>query len=254
MQQQAMLAALWERHPAEALAQVGSFAEPGPLAGRGLRAYRSNGRALAVRALGAAYPAVAALLGEENFEAVAHQLWLAAPPERGDVALWGGALAAWLAAEPDLAREEPYLSDVARTEWALHVAATASDCALDGASFALLQTRDPADFTLLLAPGTFVLASRWPVASLVLAHVEAEPSLDEAAARLRERVAETALVWREGLRPRLRAMAPDEAPFVTALHDGQSLADALASAPALAFDAWLAPAVQAGLVTGAALI
>lgn len=253
-QQQALVAALWERRPADALARVGAHVTPGPLAERGLRAYRSNGRELAVRALAAAYPAVAALLGDENFEAVAHRLWLLGPPSRGDMACWGEALAPWLAAEPDLAREEPYLADVAQVEWALHVAATAPDAIPDGASFALLQTHDPSAFRLTLAPGTRVHTSAWPVASLVLAHIEGSPTLDEAAARLRAHVAESALVWREGLRPRLRELAADEVPFVQALLARHSLADALESAPALAFDRWLAPAVQAGLVIGAVLI
>lgn len=253
-QQQALLAALWERRPADAMARLAGLALPGPLGERGLRAYRSNGRALAERALAAAYPAVAALLGEENFAAVAQQLWLAAPPVRGDLALWGDALPRWIESEADLAREEPYLADVARVEWALHQAATAADATLDADSFASLQTQDPARLTLLLAPGTWYLASDWPVVTLVAAHTGGAPPVDEAARRLQAGVAEAALVWREGLQPRLRALAADEVPFVAALCQRRSLADALDSAPALAFDAWLAPAVQAGVVTGTALL
>ena len=42
--------------------------------GRGLKAYKANAQALAQRALGAAYPVVARLLGDESFAALASAL------------------------------------------------------------------------------------------------------------------------------------------------------------------------------------
>jgi hypothetical protein len=253
-QQQALLQALWASRPDAALAAAQSHLLAGPLHERGLRAYRSNGRLLAERALAGAYPVVAQMLGEENFGPLAQQLWLRHPPMRGDLAQWGGALAALIETLPDLAEQEPYLADVARLEWALHQAATARDSVLDIESFALLQTHEASQLTLCLVPGSCCIASAWPIASIVLAHREDSPSLDEASARLRDRIAETALVWRHGLKPRMRQIVPEEVPFVLALQEGRALSDALERAPALAFDQWLAPAVQCGLVTGAALL
>lgn len=236
-QQQALLAALWSPRA--------------PDAAPGLRVYRSNARALAVRALQGAYPVVAQLLGEENFAALAQSLWLAEPPRRGDLAHWGAELPAHVASLVELAAEEPYLADVARLEWALHAVASAPDAELDAASFALLTQRDPAEVTLLLTPGTQRVASAWPVASIVLAHLEGEPTLQQAGERLRDRIAECAVVWREGPKPRLRSAPADEFHFLAALQAGASLALAWAAAPALDFNEWLAPAVQCGLVTGA---
>ncbi len=233
VQQQALLAALWAPRPAEALAVLGDTALAGPTRERGLRAYRSNGRALAQRARAAAHPALAALLGEENFAALAHQLWLRHPPACGDVARWGAELPALIKSLPDLAEEEPYLPDVARLEWALHQAATAADAAVDAASFALLAAHEPGQLVLRLAPGTCCLASAYPVVSIVQAHLQGTPSLEEAGARLRGGVAETALVWREGWKPRLRTLAPQEAAFIAALQESRPLADALQAAPAL---------------------
>jgi hypothetical protein len=253
-QQQAMLQALWAALPDAGLALLAPHAIDSPQHERGLRAYRSNGRLLAERALAAAYPVVAQMLGEENFGPLAQQLWLRHPPERGDLAHWGGELASLIESLPDLAEQEPQLADVARLEWALHEAATAADAVLDIESFNLLQTQDAGELTLRLAPGTRCIASSWPIASIVLAHLEGTPSLEEAGALLRDAVAETALVWRQGFRPRVRQIVPQEAPFVLALQDGASLADGLARAPDLAFDQWLAPAVQSGLLTGAALL
>ncbi|TWO71166.1 DUF2063 domain-containing protein [Caenimonas sedimenti] len=253
-QQQAMLAALWAPRPAQALLLLGDSALPLLTRERGLRAYRSNGRALAERALAAAHPVVAELLGQENFDALAHQLWLRHPPTSGDVGRWGAELPALIESLPDLAQEEPYLADVARLEWALHRAATAADAPVDAASFALLAAQAPERITLRLAPGMQCLASVHPVVSIVQAHLQGTPSLDEAGARLRADVAESALVWREGWAVRLRELAPGEAPFLAALQEQQPLAGALQAAPALRFDAWLAPAVQSGLVTGVTLI
>jgi hypothetical protein len=221
---------------------------------RGLAAYRSNAHELAQRALAAAYPAVAQLLGEDNFGALARSLWAAHPPARGDVAQWGGTLAAHIEALPGLIAEEPFMADVARVEWLLHRAASAADAVLDAASLQLLTTHDPAALTLRLCPGAGCVVSAWPVASIVNAHGVGEPSIEEAGRRLREGRAESALVWREGYRPRVRGALPGEPDFVAALQAGRSLADSLQAAPALDFGPWLPEAVQGGLLAGAAIL
>lgn len=258
-QQQALLQAL--RQPRHEQANAFAAARAGLLvdvqAGqwqRGLAAYRSNGHELAQRALAAAYPAVAQLLGDDNFGALARSLWTAHPPARGDVAQWGGELAAHVEGLPGLIVEEPFMADVARVEWLLHRAASAADTALDAASLQLLTTRDPSAFTLVLCPGASCVASAWPVASIVNAHVAGEPSLDEAGRRLRDGRAETALVWRQGLKPQVRLAGPGEADFISALQEKRSLADSLEAAPALDFGQWLAPAVQSGLLVAAAAL
>jgi hypothetical protein len=219
---------------------------------RGLAAYRSNAFELARRALGGAYPVVEQLLGEDNFRALSHSLWLAHPPRRGDLAHWGGELATHIGSLPDLREQEPFLADVAGVEWLLHVAASARDAALDGASLRLLEQADPSDFTLILCPGAACFASRFPVVSIVNAHLAGQPSLQEAGLRLDAGLRETALVWRQGLVPRLREALRGEAAFVAALQESRSLADSLEAAPELEFDQWLTPAVQTGLMVGAA--
>lgn len=252
-QQQAMVRALWARRSDEAAALLAPHAErPGEaLFLRGLQAYRSNGRELAQRALAAAFPVVAQLLGEEGFGALARELWLRHPPRRGDLAEWGGELPALIEALPDLHGEVPYLPDVARLEWALHRAASAADGTPDAASLALLAEADPARVRLRLAPGTAVVASAWPVASIVLAHQQGQPTLEEAARRLREGAGEAALVWRQGLKPMLREAAAHECAFIAALQEGRTLLDSLQLAPQLDLGAWLAAAWQQGLLAGA---
>jgi hypothetical protein len=162
---------------------------------------------------------------------------------------------------------EPYLSDVATAEWALHMAATAADQAADFATFALLTEHDPNALTLQLAPGTALVHSDYPIASILTAHLHDSPSFDEVGQKLRKNVSETALIWRQGLRPTVSNCSAGETAFIHQLLSGKSLLAALEtpletpfetpftdeSAP-FDFNAWLPQAVQIGLLLGARLL
>lgn len=260
-QQQALLHALFARpgrpEAGAAEAALSAWLDPGsPQTQRGLQAYQANGHALAERALGAAYPVITALLGTDNFALLARDVWHRHPPERGDMAWWGDALPAFLQRSEQLA-DVPYLADVARVEWALHRAASAADATPDPASFARLGTEAPEGLALTLSPGTALIHSPFPVASLVTSHLHGTPSLSEAARRLREGLGEHALVWRQGLRPRIAAIHPAAAALVQRLLEGGDLPQALdaacaceATGEAFDFTAWLTAAVTDGLVTG----
>lgn len=223
---------------------------------RGLVAYRSNGHAMAERALRAAYPVIAAMLGNPSFELLARDLWHTHPPRGGDLAQWGDALPGFLQANDQLS-DVPYLGDVARAEWALHRAASAADAEPGLPSFARLASENPQGLALMLGPGTTVIRSRHPVASLVTAHLFGDPCLAEAAQRLRDGIGELALVWRQGLRPRIAAIDPPAAALVQALQAGADLPGALDAAcaadtepPSFDFSAWLTATVTDGLVIG----
>jgi hypothetical protein len=254
LQQQSLLDALFARpgstHASSAMQHLHALLEP--QAARGLAAYQANGHALAGRSLLGAYPVIAQLLGVDNFQALARDLWHHHPPVCGDLARWGGALPAFLANNEQLA-ELPYLADVARVEWALHQAAGAADALADLHSFARLSHEDPVALTLVLAPGTALINSGWPVVSLVSAHTENQPSLAEAGQRVRDRVGETAVVWRQGLRPCVAACPAHTHGVLQALLAGATLPDALDRAGAgFDFSDWLTQAVHSGLVTGVA--
>lgn len=223
---------------------------------RGLDAYQANGHAMAERSLLSAYPVVAALIGGDNFALLARDLWHHHPPLRGDLAQWGDALPGFLRDNAQLA-DAPYLSDVARAEWALFRAAGAADAAPDPGSFARLAQEAPEGLALTLAPGTAVIDSTYPVASLIAAHLDTRPTLDEAAQRLRDGLGEQTLVWRQGLRPRLQQIDPPASSLVQALLAGAELPQALDAACAVAgpddafdFSSWLNAAVTDALVIG----
>jgi hypothetical protein len=222
---------------------------------RGLRAYRANGQALAERALLSAYPVLAQLLGDENLAMLARHFWTTHPPLKGDMACWGEALADFIDASPQLV-DNPYLGDVARLEWLMHQAASAADVEAKLASFALLTTHDPTQVTLTLGAGVALLASRYPVASLVNAHLLGSPSLLQAGQLLQEGCAEHALVWREGFKPCARAVSLTEYTLIGRLLGGHSLLAALDTTDADGFDfnAWLGDAVRTGLICGAQIL
>jgi hypothetical protein len=285
-QQAALLAALFDRPAGNAIKKLAGHAyltsagaqsegtnQPltalAPLARRGFAVYQANGHELAARALAAAFPVLAQMLGDNNLASLARAFWHAAPPDRGDMAQWGGGLPGFIAASAQL-QEEPCLPDVARVEWALHRAAGVADESVDLASFGQLTSAEPATAALRISAAASVIESPWPVVSLIQAHgVQAGPdhgggveddaqggaspreaALAEAARLLNGRVAQTAVVWRQGLRPMLREATPGEAALLAQVQAGASLSDALDAAPALDFSAWLPMAVQTGLLLG----
>jgi len=205
-----------------------------PLAGieggavRGLDAYRLNARALSAKALGAVFPQLREWLGAESFDAMAWAFWRHAPPERGDLALWGADLAAFLAAQDGI-EDEPL--DLARLEWALHEAERAADVALDAASLQLLATADPSRVGLRLRPGAQLLS---------------------------EQSGGPLLVWRRGWRGVSRALTGGEAALLQAVQAGSDLASALDAALSAQadfdFGAWLQAALREDLLQAACLL
>jgi hypothetical protein len=239
-------------HPLDALP---GMALQDPLAHRGWMAYRANGHGIAEQSLQAAYPVISEMLGAHTFKLVARDLWHQHPPARGDLAQWGSHLPDWLSTCEDLAGL-PYLADVARAEWALHTASTAADAEPDAGSFARLTQEDPSRLGLSLCPGTALVRSGFPVVSLILAHRPGGPALDQVAQQMQQGLTETALIWRQGLAPRLTACTPPEAALLTVTLGGADLLTAVDAAESAGSDVpfdfatWLHDAVSTGLVVG----
>lgn len=241
--QQGLLAAL-----ATGASSLPTLRESGAPAARGLEAYRANAEALAERALASSFATVQAMLGHDDFRHLAREFWLAHPPERGDLGEWGGALPAWLAAHPGLTAW-PWLADAARLDLALHRNERAADAALDATSLALLESTDPAQLHLRLMPGTALLSSVWPIATMHRAHQLEGDAAERAFEAVREAIAagrgEHALVTRQGWRAVAQAIDAGRAAWTHDLLDGVNLAEALARAgEGFDFAAWLADALR----------
>ena len=250
-QQQALLAALLEWPPQPAVRNLNGYAEGvGAHPERGFKVYQANGHMLAERALRAAYPVLEQMLGAESFTELARAFWHACPPVHGDITVWGAHLAGFVGRSAQL-QDEAFLPDVARAEWALHCCASAPDCDSNLTTLSLLTTEDPQNLCLTLAPGLVTLSSAWPLASLMLAHLESKPSFEEVGRQLRNPVPQEVVIWRSGFQPRLRLAMPGEATLLQALQTGAALGPALDTATGLDFSQWLPLAVQTGLVLGA---
>jgi len=224
----------------------------GPGIERGLAAYRANAGALAERALAAAYPTLQQLLGADSFAGLARHFWRRQPPQAGDIALWGGDLADFVADAESLS-DEPFLADVARLEWALHEAASAANAGAPQ-GLPLLASHDPAALWLRLVPGTALLRSPHPVVSIWQAHrgpADGDDGNggDDRFATVRAAFAadrgENALVARQGWQPVVLALDDAQSRFTAAVLAGQPLALALeAGGAAFDFAAWLVATLQ----------
>ena len=245
LRQQLLLRTLWGDAPPGVVA--GWLRDSPQRITRGLQAYRAHAGALAERALGAAFPTVALLVGEESFAALARALWQAQPPQQGDIAQWGAALPAFIGAAPQLA-DEPYLADVARLDWAVHRAELAADGDASVQGLQQLADGDPATLRLRLAEGVALIASPHPVVSIWQAHrSNAAERFAPVRAALARGDGERALVHREGFAVRVLAVPEATAGFMQALRAGASLGHALdAAGPGFAFDGWLVQALQQG--------
>lgn len=220
---------------------------PGAAFERGLAAYRTNAGALAERALAAAFPTLQQLIGEASFAALARHFWQRQPPLAGDLGVWGEGLPAFVADAASLA-EEPYLADVARVDWAVHVAGRAAD-APAVAGLELLAAQDPAQLLLQLPAGTAVVESPHPVVAIWHAHRAAGGEGVDRFAAVRAAFAagrgESALVFRQGWAPRVIALCAAEARFTAALLAMQPLGAALQRAgDDFDFKRWLISALR----------
>lgn len=247
LRQQLLLRTLWRDTPPGALGGWLRQAREGAAAA-GLAVYRGNAAAIAERALAAAFPTVAALVGDDSFAALARDFWRHHPPLRGDLGEWGGDLASFISTREGLA-SEAYLADSARLDWLVHAASRAADGPSAAPPLEALAQHAPEQLRLVLRPGSALLDSPWPVASVWQAHQAPDAEGGQRFVAVRAAFAagagEHAFVWREGFAVRVEALAPVAAAFTTALLRGAPLAAALDAAGAhFAFDQWLLQALQ----------
>jgi hypothetical protein len=249
--QRALLAALWQASDVDALPVL---QQAGERAAQGLSAYRANAGALAERALGAVFPTVQAMLGDDDFKHLAREFWHARPPERGDMGEWGDEFPGWLEAHGAFT-EWPYLGDCARLDLSVHRCERAEDAELNGASFALLESIDPTQLRIELMPGTAALPSAWPLATIHRAHLLQEAgNVDGAAAAFADvRVAlaaqrgEAVVVARAGWRAQVHAVDVPTLGWTQSLLSGVPLALALVQAgEGFDFTTWLTWVLREG--------
>ncbi|WP_026637264.1 DUF692 family protein [Duganella zoogloeoides] len=191
-----------------------------------LALYRGNLAATATKALTAAYPVIAALVGTEFFGALAHAYVRARPSHDGDLNRFGGQLGEFLDDFPHAA-QLPYLADMARLEWAVHRAHYAADA--EHVTAQQLGELAPAQLEavrLRLHDACVPMRFDWAVVSLWLAH-QPEPTNDFPTDMA---VQEAGVVARPGWRVQVGALGAGGYAALTVLRAGGTFGAALDAA------------------------
>lgn len=193
--------------------------------------YRNNVVVGLIEALRARFPAVERLVGEAFFAAAARVFAAAHPPRSALMMTYGEDFPEFLARFPPAA-ELGFLADVARLETARTRAYHAPDAtAIAPARLMALAPEALATLRLAIHPSATVIRSAHPVVLIWAMNAGETP-----VAAIDDWRAQDALVTRPRATVDVCALPPGGAAFLLALMRGDGLADAAASADALAFD------------------
>ena len=208
--------------------------------------YRNNVVVSLTEALEVAFPAIARLIGEQNFKAVSGVYLRRHPPHTPLMMFYGADMPGFLEGFQPLAHL-PYLADVARLELALRHAYHAADAApLDPAALRALPPDRLMASRVIFAPAVRLVRSRYPVHGIWAYNMEDGAPKPEARG-------ENVLITRPEFDPVLTTLVPGGGTFIAALSDGESLGAAhdAATARVPGFDL---TATLGALIAGAAII
>lgn len=212
-------------------------------AGRRYAVYRNNVAVSLREALTTGFPAVAKLIGTENFTHVAGVFLRQSPPASPLMMHYGAGFPEFLETFAPL-QHIGYLADVARLELAMRRAYHAADStSIDPAELIGLDEDALMSAQLEIAPAVQVLRSEWPILSIY--RYTMEPGQPKPQGR-----AEDVVILRPDLDPEPHALPERGATFILALRAGQSFGAALEAAGE-GFDL---PAVLGLLIAGKALV
>jgi len=185
--------------------------------------YRNNVAVGLIDALADTYPVVQALVGDDFFKSIARNFTRLFLPGSPVLLNYGEDFADFIATQSETA-PTPYLSDVARLEWAWNRAYHAADKAPIGiADLADNPEGTVAHLSLQFHPSVQFLKSDWPIVSIWQAHQEKDPQ--NLLGQLPDR-GEQALVVRPKMTVQTRVLDPVAYAFIKALYDGHTLGQA----------------------------
>ncbi|MFU8862762.1 MAG: putative DNA-binding domain-containing protein [Rhodobacterales bacterium] len=215
-------------------------------AGRRFDVYRNNVTASLIAALEVGFPAIAKLLGKQNFTTAARLYVQDNPPQSQLMMHYGTAFPAFLEAAAPLAHLG-YLGDVARLELALRRSYHAADTApLTPEILGAISPENLTETRLTLAPAVELLRSRWPVHAIWAFNMTPDSPKPQP-------VAQDVLITRPGFDPVAQPLPKGGAAFIAALMAGQTLG--AAHDAGLAEDGTFDPTKTLGLlIAGGAVI
>jgi hypothetical protein len=191
--------------------------------GRRFSVYRNNVAASLTEALEVSFPAVAKLIGPENFKTVAGIFLRQHPPQSPLIMVYGADFPKFLETFDPL-KHIGYLADVARLEQALRESYHAADAtAIDPTTLANLSEENLTAAGLSFAPSVRLIRSHWPV------HAIWAYNLEDGAPKPAN-VAQDVLITRPEFDPQCRPLSTDDGAFVASLIAGKSLGQAFEKA------------------------
>jgi hypothetical protein len=215
--------------------------------------YRNNVVHSLVAVLADTFPVVQQLVGSDFFDAMARLYLVDHPPTSPLMHRYGAGLPAWIA-DFEPATSLPYLSDIARLEWARLCAFHAADAEPIHmpALAALIQVPERlASASLALHPTLAIVRSAHPIVSLWATHQLGDADRDARLSEVRLHSAEAALVFRDAADDALVIELPDaDAALTAAIATGAPLGTAQSAHPHADLVQVLSLLLQHGLVTG----
>ena len=198
-----------------------------------------------IDALESSYPALAALLGAEDFPILGAKYVRSHDSRYFSIRDYGDALAEFLQGHPDYA-EVPLLAELARWEWTLCAVFDAGDAeALSAAALSRVAPAEWAQLRFEFHPSTRRLALSWNVPQLwkALTDQGERPELRVVAKPVEW------LLWRQDLKTYFRSLEAGEAAALDAARSGSSFGE-LCELLAATSGSERAPAEAAALLAG----
>jgi hypothetical protein len=198
-----------------------------------------------IDALESSYPALAALLGEEDFRTLGAHYVRAHDSPYFSIRNYGDALEEFLGTHADYAGV-PLLAELARFEWTLCAVFDAADAEpLSGAALAHIAPADWAQLRFTFHPSVRRVALAWNAPQLwkALTGSGERPQLRVVAEPVEW------LAWRQDLKTYFRSLEPTEAAALDAARKGRGFGE-LCELLAAAHGAGQAPAQAAALLAG----
>ena len=197
-------------------------------------------------ALAEVYEAVHHILGDYTFTEEAHHYAAAYPSHEYNLAHAGRRFPEFLAAEP-LAKQLPFLPDLARFEWLVcQIFHAAEQPRLTAQRVAALSLDQWAAARLVLQPGVALMASRWPVRDLWSARTQLRETINVELINRPQR----AVLFRAGWAVRCELLTPAAYRLLERISAGEPLGgacEAAASEDVLPLRDWFAEWMAWGL-------
>ncbi|MDB9856795.1 DNA-binding domain-containing protein [Amylibacter sp.] len=200
----------------EAAIPAGLIDPQGRPAGKRFNVYQNNVIVSLMDAMETAFPVIQKLIGAENFRNLSGLYVRQHPPKNPMLMFYGAAFPAFLNDFEQLAHV-PYLADVARLELARRASYHARDStAVAGDALGAIAPDALMETVIELSPAVRIVQSPYPIAAIWHFNMTDGAPAPEGAA-------ETVLITRPALDLNMQVIGADQAVFLSALQNGETL-------------------------------